>query len=144
MNIDYNDGVFRGVENSPGGGVDGDTVLQYRQDGNIVWATYAGGAVGFGTLTDLLVEDGRLDMRYQQVSTTGSIKTGRCISTPKKLPDGRLRLHEAWRWTEGGEGEGRSCVEEVAGCEASIQDGTVNIDEWRGRPAVPEFGPSTR
>ena len=102
MNIDYNDGVFRGVENSPGGDVDGDTVLQYRQDGIIVWATYAGGAVGFGTLTDLIFEDGCLDMRYQQVSTTGSIKTGRCISTPETLPDGRLRLHEAWHWTEGG------------------------------------------
>ena len=115
MSIDYNNRVFRSVENSPGGDVDGSTVFQYRQEGNIVWATYAGGAVAFGTLTALVLEDGHLDMRYQHVATTGSIKTGRCISTPETLPDGRLRLHEAWRWTEGGEGTGRSCVEEMAG-----------------------------
>ena len=138
------DRVFRSVENSAGGDVDSDTVFQYRQEGNIVWATYAGGAVAFGTLTSLILGDGRLDMRYQQVSPTGPIKIGRCISTPETPPDGRLRRREAWRWTEGGEGEGRSCVEEVAGCEASIQDGTDNIDEWRVRPVVPESGPYTR
>ena len=39
--------------------------------------------------------------------------TGRCASTPEVLADGRLRLHERWQWTCGGEEEGESTVEEV-------------------------------
>lgn len=61
-----------------------------------------------------MLADGRLDMRYQQVSTVGTIKTGRCVSVPEVLPDGRLRLRESWRWTEGGDGSGESTIEEVS------------------------------
>ena len=36
-----------------------------------------------------------------------------CRSVPEVLADGRLRLHETWSWTEGGEGAGTSTVEEM-------------------------------
>jgi hypothetical protein len=39
--------------------------------------------------------------------------TGTCISTPEILPDGRLRLHESWRWTSGDGSSGESAIEEV-------------------------------
>jgi hypothetical protein len=55
-----------------------------------------------------------LDARYQHVNTSGELMTGQCKSTPEVLPDGRLRLHESWRWTSGDMSEGRSVVEEVA------------------------------
>ena len=113
MRINYNDRRFRAVDTIGSGDVDSDTVFHYRQEGDVVWATYTGGGVSFGTLTALVLPDGRLDMRYQQVSRAGAIKTGLCLSTPEVLPDGRLRLHERWRWTEGGEGTGESRVEEV-------------------------------
>ena len=57
--------------------------------------------------------DGILDLRYQHVSTTHEIRTGRCRSTPELLEDGRIRLHEQWEWTEGGTGAGSSVVEQV-------------------------------
>lgn len=113
MRINYNNRHFRSVANAEAGDVDSDTHFHYRQEGDVVWATYHGGGVAFGTLMAMVRADETLDMRYQQVSRTGTIKTGRCISTPEILPDGRLRLHESWRWTEGGDGSGESTIEEL-------------------------------
>jgi hypothetical protein len=113
MRIDYNNRYFRSIGNVDGGDVDANTLFHYRQEGEVVWATYRGGGVAFGTLTALVLPDGKLDMRYQQVSKDGTIKTGRCLSTPEILSDGRLCLHESWSWIEGGVGTGESRIEEV-------------------------------
>lgn len=110
--ITYADRVFASVSNAAGGDVGADTIFHYRQQHDIVWATYAGGAVTFGTLVARVLADGCLDMRYQHVTSAGEMKTGRCRSTPTVLADGRLRLDEQWQWTEGGDGAGQSVVEE--------------------------------
>lgn len=112
MSLDYDGRTFRSRANSEGGDVDADTVFRYRQLGSLVWGTYEGGAVRFGTLVALCDDQGNLDMRYQHVAADGTIKTGRCHSTPELLTTGRLRLHESWEWTEGGTGRGVSVVEE--------------------------------
>jgi hypothetical protein len=57
---------------------------------------------------------GRLDMRYGHVGADGALRTGECRSEPERLPDGRLRLHERWRWTSGDGSAGASVVEEIA------------------------------
>ena len=54
-----------------------------------------------------------LDMRYHQVNDRGEGMTGVCRSTPEFLPDGRIRLHVAWRWTSGDGSSGSSVLEEV-------------------------------
>lgn len=113
MPIDYNDRLFRASSNSGGGEVDGDTLFNYRQHGDVVWATYQGGAIAFGTMVGVARADGTLDLRYQHVSSTGEIRTGRCRSTPELLDDGRVRLHEQWQWSEAGSGTGTSVVEQV-------------------------------
>jgi hypothetical protein len=115
---DYDARIFRSVANSDGGDVDGGTTFQYHQRGDVVWATYAGGSVLFGTLLAKADASGNLDMRYQHVSVDGTFKSGRCHSRPESLPDGRLRLHERWRWTDGAEGEGESIIEEVSRVDA--------------------------
>lgn len=112
--IDFDGRTFRSIANSPGGDVGSDTVFRYHQRDRIVWATYQGGAVEFGTLIAYVLDDGSLDMRYQQVLADGSIKTGRCRSTPEVTPNGRIRLLEEWMWTEGGEGSGHSVAEEMS------------------------------
>ena len=112
--VDYHARVFRSVANSDGGDVDGATTFHYHQRDDVVWATYAGGSVVFGTLLAKADGSGNLDMRYQHVSVDGNFKSGRCQSRPESLPDGRLRLHERWRWTDGAEGEGVSIIEEVS------------------------------
>jgi len=111
--IDFDDRNFASVANSESGDVGSGTTFHYHQQGDIVWATYQGGAVAKGTLIARVLKDGSLDMRYQHVTVDGAIKTGKCQSRPQILVDGRIRLHERWQWTEGGTEAGESIVEEI-------------------------------
>ncbi|MEM1271513.1 MAG: n-acetylglutamate synthase [Bacteroidota bacterium] len=111
--ISYDGRHFKPVSNAANGEVSGETVFSYPQRGDIVWATYEGGSVRFGTLVASVAADGCLDMRYAHVNTSGEMMTGECHSTPEVLPDGRLRLHERWRWTSGDESAGESIIEEI-------------------------------
>lgn len=111
--IDYDGRRFRSVENSQTGEVGPETVFGYRQDGDVVSATYEGGGVRFGTLIATVDGEGNLDARYGHVNASGELMTGECRSTPEALPDGRIRLHEEWRWTSGDGSSGRSVVEEI-------------------------------
>ena len=111
--INYNGRIFRTAANSPTGEVDARTTFRYRQQGNIVWAEYAGGKVTFGQLVGLVLPEGQLEIRYQHVNEGGELMTGLCISTPEILTDGRLRLHESWQWTCGERESGESIVEEI-------------------------------
>lgn len=111
--IDYDGRRFRSVSNSPTGEVGAETVFAYHQKGDVVWATYEGGAIRFGTLIAKVDGDGVLDMRYHHVNAAGELMTGVCSSTPEVLPDGRVRLHEQWRWTSGDGSSGESVIEEV-------------------------------
>ena len=109
----YDNKTFRSVTNTANGEVSGDTVFHYHQQDRIVWAEYAGGSIARGFLLATVREDYSLDMRYQHVNTRGDLMTGRCHSTPERLPDGRLRLHERWQWTSGDGSSGESVLEEV-------------------------------
>lgn len=112
--VRYDDRWFRAVETAANGEVSSETLFHYRQRGDAVWATYEGGGVRLGTLVATVDGDGRLDMRYAHVNAAGDLMTGECHSTPEVLADGRLRLHERWRWTSGDRSAGTSVVEEVA------------------------------
>ncbi|OIN56836.1 n-acetylglutamate synthase [Arsenicibacter rosenii] len=109
----YHNKIFRSVTNTDNGEVGNETRFHYQQDGQLVWAEYGGGAIRKGFLIATVGPDNRLDMRYQHVNTQGVLMTGRCLSTPERLPDGRIRLHERWQWTSGDESSGESIVEEV-------------------------------
>ena len=111
--IDYDGRRFRSVENSASGEVGPETVFSYSQEGAVVRAAYGGGGVRSGTLIATADNEGRLDARYQHVNATGALMTGECRTTPEVLPDGRLRLHEEWRWTSGDRSSGTSVVEEI-------------------------------
>lgn len=111
--INYNGRIFRSYSNSPEGEVDARTTFRYHQSGNIVWAEYAGGKIRFGQLLGVVLPDDKLEVRYQHINEAGELMTGLCLSTPEVLPDGRLRLHEAWQWTCGEHASGASIVEEL-------------------------------
>ena len=111
--VSYDGRIFRSLANSEGGDVGDATTFHYRQEGEVVWATYAGGSVRFGTLLARADEAGNLEMRYQHLSSAGEWKAGRCQSRPELLPDGRLRVHERWQWTDGADGQGLSVIEEL-------------------------------
>ncbi|HEV7351321.1 n-acetylglutamate synthase [Telluribacter sp.] len=111
--IHYNQKTFRSSATTDNGDVDARTVFHYHQQGNLVWAEYEGGAIVKGSLLATADERGVLDMRYQHFNSNGELMTGVCRSVPELLPDGRLRLHETWRWTSGDGSAGESVVEEV-------------------------------
>jgi len=114
MSINYNNKKFTVNENSANGDVGNDTLFHYWQEGNVVWGTYKGSQISFGTLVAKVQRDGLLEMRYQHIDNQGNFKTGRCTSTPEVLEDGRIRLHEKWQWTSGDQSSGSSTIEEVA------------------------------
>ena len=111
--INYNDKVFRSVSNTENGDVNGETVFNYQQNSFLVSATYSGGAVLFGHLIGLVNTDGVMEISYHHINDDGDIRTGVCLSTPEILPNGKIRLHERWKWTNGDLSEGESMLEEI-------------------------------
>jgi hypothetical protein len=111
--IHYDGRRFRPWRNSVNGQVNRETLFEYRQSGNLLTATYAGGGILNGSIIGLVAPDGSLHFCYQHLTDAGELRSGECHSTPERLPNGRLRLHERWRWTLGSPESGESVVEEV-------------------------------
>ncbi len=111
--INYNGRKFVSIENTENGEVSSQTVFEYKQEGKIISATYSGGEIIQGTLIGIVMEDGCVEFRYNHVNSKDEIRGGKCVSTPKILPDGRIRLHERWQWLDTEATEGSSIIEEV-------------------------------
>jgi len=47
------------------------------------------------------------------VNDKNELMTGVCRSVPEILSNGKIRLHEEWKWTSGDGSQGRSIIEEV-------------------------------
>ena len=71
---------FKPIVNSENGETTEETIFEYKQDGNIVTATYSGGEIVVGHLIGLVDEHGNIEMRYHQVNTKGDLMTGICFS----------------------------------------------------------------
>lgn len=111
--INYNGKRFSPVSNTDNGEVDGETVFEYKQQGNVLSCHYSGNSILKGHLIGLVSDKGQIEMRYHQVNTQGVLMTGTCQSTPEVLADGRIRLHESWQWTSGDGSKGNSVLEEM-------------------------------
>ncbi len=113
MKVIYHHRKFAGVTNTPNGQVSGDTIFKYSQHGSVLTADYSGGSILEGHMLGHVNEDNSLDFVYHHIDQEHQLKGGYCHSIPEILPDGRIRLHETWEWTHGGEGKGKSIVEEI-------------------------------
>lgn len=111
--MNYDGRKFVSVKNSGTGEVGAETIFHYHQKENVVWAEYGGGEIMRGTLIAICNEAGELDMRYQHINKKGELMTGKCLSSPEVLPDGRIRLQEKWQWTCGDRSAGESVIEEI-------------------------------
>ena len=109
----YHNKKFQPVQNTENGETSAETIFHYKQEGNILTSEYAGGKIVKGHLIGLVDEAGAIDMRYHQVNDQGELMTGTCQSKPEVLPNGKIRLHETWRWTSGDESAGSSIIEEI-------------------------------
>jgi len=110
--MNYHNRRFRPVSNTENGDTSAETVFLYQQHGAILSAEYSGGRIVSGHLLGLVDAEGAIEMRYHQINSDGQLMTGVCQSTPELLADGRIRLHERWRWTSGDGSEGTSILEE--------------------------------
>ncbi len=111
--MNYHNRKFKPTINSENGETSSDTIFHYLQDGNILTASYSGGAIKKGQLIGLVDEKGNIDMRYHQVNIKGKLMTGICRSKPEIMTNGKIRLHETWKWTSGDESRGSSIIEEI-------------------------------
>ena len=112
--INYNGRTFISIENTENGEVSSKTIFDYTQEGQIISAIYSGGEIVKGTLIGVVKEDGGLEFRYNHVNNKHEIRGGQCISTPEILSDGRIRLHENWKWLDAEATEGHSIIEEIS------------------------------
>lgn len=120
----YDGRRFAVAANTANGDVSPGLVFHYRQAGSWLWCLYGDGAsIRFGALVAAVQPDGSLDMRYQHLDATGQIRTGLCHSRPERLPDGRLRLHESWQWTNGDHSAGSSVLEELTAAQTLPHQG---------------------
>lgn len=113
MDINYHNRKFRAVSNSDSGEVEESTIFNYFQDGNILWGTYTGKHIQFGTITGLVHKDSHLEFSYQHVNADNEIMTGLCRSTPIELDNGKIQLRERWQWTCKDKTKGESIIEEI-------------------------------
>lgn len=112
MTINYDGRVFRPAGARPAADDDISTG-QYHQDGETIWAHFAGGEVVRGYLVGRCEPDGTLDLAYCQVLADSSVISGKVRSTPELLEDGRIRLHEHWERFTPTPAQGTSTIEEV-------------------------------
>lgn len=105
--IDYEGRRFQKADGGDG------TVAVYRQDGDLVWAEFAGGKVRRGTLTGTCSPEGTLRLAYTMVLDTGEVIAGHTESVPQWRPDGRLALREQWQRYGKHAASGVSYLEEV-------------------------------
>lgn len=105
--IDYNGRRFRKPDSDP------HTVAQYHQEGDLVWADFAGGAVRRGSIAGTRAPDGTLHMGYTMVLTNGEVICGHTVNTPEFTSEGRLRLREEWERYGPHAAAGTSYLDEV-------------------------------
>ena len=111
--IDYNGRRFVPQMNSENGEVSEETIFEYHQRGNMLWAEYSGGDILRGSLIGNVLENGELDFAYHHLNKDMERKSGICYSVPEVKGDGKITLYEKWEWTSGDCSSGESVLVEV-------------------------------
>lgn len=110
--ISYDGKCFVSSDNSKNGEVDVHTLFHYHQKGTMIWAEYAGGKIRKGTLIGTVDPQGKLCFYYQHLNEKDCVRIGKCQSIPVILENGKIELHEKWKWLNGDESEGESVITE--------------------------------
>lgn len=109
--LNLNGKRFHSLKNSENGEVSSRTVFKYNQRGKIIWGTYEGGAIQFGTLSGVM-KGNKLYFTYQHENEEGELMTGKCETRVERV-NGKIELHEEWEWTCKDYSKGTSILEEV-------------------------------
>ena len=71
MNINLNNKTFISLNNSVNGEVCPETIFNYNQKDNIIWADYSGGSILKGSLIGKVLNDEKIVFNYQHISVDG-------------------------------------------------------------------------
>ena len=113
MKINLNNKSFKSIDNSKNGEVSEDTIFHYRQNDNIISATYQGGNVLLGYIIGKIFIDNHLEFSYQHINTEKEIMTGICKSYPELNENGKIIIKEFWQWTCKDKSKGQSTIIEI-------------------------------
>lgn len=111
--MNYHNKKFKVIETSGGGEISNDFIFHYQQKGDVLSCKYSGGEIVEGSIIGSVDDGGVITFTYRQVNKRGTVRSGICVSTPEILDNGRIRLHENWRWTDGDQSTGTTVLEEV-------------------------------
>ena len=111
--MNYNSKRFRPITTSKNSQVSEEVIFEYHQIDSILTCTYRGGLIKEGHLIGLVDDEGKIEMRYHQINHLDELMTGTCTSIPEQLENGKILLHETWKWTSGDLSEGSSILEEI-------------------------------
>jgi len=112
--FDLNGKCFNVTETAAAGVVDQETEFRFRQDDNIVTASYAGGQIRQGYLVGKL-DGAALHFRYCQIQIDGRIDGGESHCTIERQDGGRLRIVERFEWASRPGETGVNVFEELPG-----------------------------
>jgi len=108
--------IFKSVSNSENGEVSEETRFHYQQKDKIIWATYEGGQIKFGTLSgEINEEENSLEFQYQHQNINGEFLSGYCTSYLIESENEGLCFEEHWKWTCRDFSSGTSTIQEVVG-----------------------------
>jgi hypothetical protein len=101
--IGFHNKTFTLLQNSAKGTANDETVFHYEQEDDLVTAEYYGGSIRYGTIVAIL--DGeQLHMRYQCLTTSKELKSGKATAQISFDEHGRMLLSLDWQWlAQGGE-----------------------------------------
>ena len=97
---------FKSFHQDGQGDVTPQTTFHYRQEGELIWATYSGGPIRIGTLSGVF-RDGQLLFDYQHLNNEKEFKRGSCKSIVNFSENGLIKLTETWAWDNGQTGESK-------------------------------------
>lgn len=104
---------FKSLENSNNGEVGDETLFDYFQDGDEIWAEYSGGEIKKGTLEGIKTAKNGFEIKYQHINQDGEEKAGICKTQVSFSKEGKVILDEIWQWTTGDQSKGTSTLIEV-------------------------------
>lgn len=113
MKINLNNKKFKAQANSANGEVSGQTLFQYYQEGEIIWADYAGGEIIRGSIIGKYTNEDFFEFTYQHINSNFELMTGKCKSYPRIDDRGKIIVDEHWQWTCLDRSEGKSILIEV-------------------------------
>lgn len=111
--MNLNDRTFTAVSNSNSGEVNGNTLFYYRQQGEMIWAEYAGGEIKKGFLIGKFISENEIFFTYQHLNQKLENRLGQCTGRIEISVNGKLRIIENWQWLDGERQSGQSVIEEI-------------------------------